>query len=144
MYMTMNKKQAAALLMVKVAFGASLALGLSSMAHAAPSVGQVSEIEVESDGSVFVTDQAGVTRHELLENGTWRAVTEDDEQWSCVDDGNHVCGPQNDEQKPAGCYDDGGVLVAQWPCHVEDIGKGATDIVADPASPQYDIGQTYN
>lgn len=36
--------------------------------------------------------------------------------WSCVDDGNRVCGPGNSEGKPAACYDDGGVIVAYWPC----------------------------
>lgn len=41
---------------------------------------------------------------------------EDQPGWSCVDDGNRVCGPGNDEGKPAGCYDDGGVLFAVWPC----------------------------
>lgn len=42
--------------------------------------------------------------------------TEDSPQWSCVDDGNHICGPGNVEGKPAACYDDGGVLFAAWPC----------------------------
>lgn len=42
---------------------------------------------------------------------------EDEPGWSCVDDGNHVCGPGNSEGKPAACYDDGGVIVALWPCH---------------------------
>jgi len=35
---------------------------------------------------------------------------------SCVDDGDRVCGPGNAEHIPAGCYDDGGVFVAPWPC----------------------------
>jgi hypothetical protein len=35
---------------------------------------------------------------------------------SCVDDGDRVCGPGNAEHVPAGCYDDGGVFVAPWPC----------------------------
>jgi len=51
-------------------------------------------------------------------------ITEDSPAWSCVDDGNRICGPANPEHKPAGCYDDGGVLVAPWPCH----------IVIDPAT----------
>lgn len=41
---------------------------------------------------------------------------EDEGGWSCVDDGNHVCGPGNAEGKPAACYDEGGVIVALWPC----------------------------
>lgn len=43
-------------------------------------------------------------------------ITEDSPSWSCVDDGNRVCGPGNPEGKPAACYDDGGVIVALWPC----------------------------
>ena len=47
----------------------------------------------------------------------WAAVPDEDSpEWSCVDDGNRVCGPDNDEGKPAACYDDGGVIVALWPC----------------------------
>lgn len=41
---------------------------------------------------------------------------EDEPGWSCVDDGNRICGPNNSEGKPAACYDDGGVIVALWPC----------------------------
>ena len=41
---------------------------------------------------------------------------EDDDDWSCVDDGNRVCGPNNPEGQPAGCYDIGGVMIASWPC----------------------------
>ena len=41
---------------------------------------------------------------------------EDEPGWSCVDDGNRVCGPANSNGVPAGCYDGGGVLVAPWPC----------------------------
>lgn len=57
---------------------------------------------------------------------------EDEAGWSCVDDGNRVCGPDNAEGKPAGCYDDGGVLVAVWPCHVViDPQTGDSDVYAD-------------
>jgi hypothetical protein len=50
-------------------------------------------------------------------NGEATATAEEDEPgWSCVDDGNRVCGPGNEEGKPAGCYDDGGVMYAEWPC----------------------------
>jgi hypothetical protein len=48
-------------------------------------------------------------------------VEEDSPLWSCVDDGNHTCGPNNPEGKPAACYDVGGVIVAMWPCHEENI-----------------------
>ena len=44
------------------------------------------------------------------------SLEEDQPGWSCVDDGNRVCGPDNEGGQPAGCYDDGGVLVAVWPC----------------------------
>lgn len=54
---------------------------------------------------------------------------EDEPGFSCVDDGNRICGPGNTEGKPAGCYDDGGVLVAPWPCHV----------VVNPATGEGDV-----
>ena len=38
------------------------------------------------------------------------------EPTSCVDDPPHVCAPGNPEGKPAGCFDDGGVLVSNFPC----------------------------
>lgn len=41
---------------------------------------------------------------------------EDQPCWSCVDMGNRVCGPDNADHVPAGCYDDGGVLWSEWPC----------------------------
>lgn len=74
---------------------------------------------------------------------TWQASTaladangplEDEPGWSCVDQGNHICGPDNSNGVPPGCYvplseaerlglaisdrdaDDGGVLFAPWPC----------------------------
>jgi hypothetical protein len=57
------------------------------------------------------------------------AVDEDDLGWSCVDDGNRICGPGNPEGRPAGCYDDGGVLVAAWPCSVViDPQTGDSDV----------------
>lgn len=40
---------------------------------------------------------------------------EDEPGWSCVDDGNRICGPGNPEGKPAGQYDEGGVLIHGWP-----------------------------
>jgi hypothetical protein len=54
---------------------------------------------------------------------------EDSPEWSCVDDGNHVCGPNNPEGKPAACYDDGGVIVAMWPCNpwTPDMGHRHAD-----------------
>ena len=50
---------------------------------------------------------------------------EDDPGWSCVDDGNRVCGPQSDDWgHTPGCYDDGGVLVALWPCEAWKLSDG--------------------
>lgn len=40
--------------------------------------------------------------------------TEDSPEWSCVDDGNHICGPNNSEGVPPGHYDEGGVLDVPW------------------------------
>jgi hypothetical protein len=58
---------------------------------------------------------------------------EDEPGWSCVDDGNRICGPGNDEGKPAACYDEGGVIVALWPCD---------PVVPDPDEPVYLAGYT--
>jgi len=41
-------------------------------------------------------------------------VHEDDPAWSCVDDGNRICGPGNPQGAPAGQYDEGGVLTIPW------------------------------
>ena len=58
---------------------------------------------------------------------------EDEPGWSCVDDGNRVCGPGNPEHKPAACYDDGGVIVALWPC---------SPWTPDPDEEVYRVGYT--
>lgn len=47
--------------------------------------------------------------------------------WSCVDDGNRICLPNNNEGKPAACYDEGGVIVAPWPCRVVVNPDGSSD-----------------
>lgn len=69
----------------------------------------------------------------------------EDGRWSCVDDGNRVCGPSTDNvvvdgvllsdptgprqlRVPAGCYDEGGVLVAYWPCYVAIDSEGNADV----------------
>lgn len=51
-------------------------------------------------------------------------VTEDSTEWSCVEDGNRICGPGNSEGQPAACYDDGGVIVALWPCNPWEANMG--------------------
>jgi hypothetical protein len=40
------------------------------------------------------------------------APLEDEPGFSCVDQGNHICGPGSDA--PAGLYDEGGVLIQPW------------------------------
>lgn len=62
-------------------------------------------------------------------NENHAAPAEDEPGFSCVDDGNRICGPGNAEGKPAGCYDTGGVLVAPWPCH----------LVVNPATGEGDV-----
>ena len=42
-------------------------------------------------------------------------IMEDESGWSCVDNGNRVCGPGNPQGVPAGLYDEGGVLIDPWP-----------------------------
>lgn len=55
-------------------------------------------------------------------------ITEDSPAWSCVANGNRICGPTNTEGMPAGCYDDRGRLVAVWPCHLVVNTDGSADI----------------
>lgn len=87
-----------AALSAKVVLGASLALGFGSL-------------------PIAHADQTGV-----------QGVQEGSPQWSCVDDGNRVCGPNNPEGQPAACYDEGGVIVALWPCHVVVNPDGSSDV----------------
>jgi len=56
------------------------------------------------------------------------APQEDDPGWSCVTDGNRICGPGNPDGVPPGCYDDGGMLVAPWPCVVIVNPDGTSDV----------------
>lgn len=58
---------------------------------------------------------------------------EDSPGWSCVDAPRHVCGPASDDYgHTPGCYDDGGVFVAPWPCHVVVNRDGSADIYSGP------------
>src|SRR6266576_3959127 len=41
-------------------------------------------------------------------------VWEDSPLWDCTMMGNHICGPGNTNGVPAGCYDQGGVMVKPW------------------------------
>lgn len=60
------------------------------------------------------------------------AKVEDMFGWDCRVDGNRICAPSNTEGVPAGCYSDIGVLVAGWPCHVEVMPDGSSDVYSDP------------
>jgi hypothetical protein len=53
---------------------------------------------------------------------TVTTVQEDSPLWSCVDDGNKVCGPGNGNGVPAGPYDEGGVLIDAWPIDAWPLG----------------------
>lgn len=67
-------------------------------------------------------------------HGTASASPNEDQQWSCVDDGNRICGPGNSNGAPAGCYDDGGVLVAVWPCSWHTLDNGQRLLIASDGS----------
>jgi hypothetical protein len=57
---------------------------------------------------------------------TAEPIQEDDPAWNCHTMGNRVCGPDNATGVTPGCYNDRGVLVAAWPCHVvvDEAGNG--------------------
>jgi uncharacterized cupin superfamily protein len=74
-----------ALVVVKAALGAGLALGFTTAPH----------------GDAHADDTT--------------VIFEGDPRWSCVDDGNKVCGPGDPQGVPAGRYDEGGVLIDPWP-----------------------------
>lgn len=67
---------------------------------------------------------------------------EDDPDWDCRTQGNRICGPRNSQLVEPGCYNDGGTLVALWPCHVVVNPDGTSDVYqgADPV--QYVLGPT--
>jgi hypothetical protein len=65
---------------------------------------------------------------------------EDGPAWSCVDDGNRICGPDNSEGKPAACYDDGGVIVALWPCTPWEPNMGHRHADGTTTYPNGDVG----
>jgi hypothetical protein len=86
------------LVAAKVALDSALALGFAMTPHAMahdPSWHDAYAAEVGDDNADGVIDES--------ESG-----------WSCVDNGNKVCGPNNPQGVPAGRYDEGGVLVDPW------------------------------
>jgi hypothetical protein len=89
-----------AIIVAKTVLGAGLALGFATaphgLAHPALTGYDVYAAEVGDDNADGV-------------------ITEDESGWSCVDNGNRVCGPGNPHGVPAGRYDEGGVLVDPWP-----------------------------
>lgn len=60
-------------------------------------------------------------------------IQEDDPGWDCTTMGDHSCGPTNAQGVQAGCYDDGGVLVAAWPCFVVVGPDGDADVYTPDA-----------
>lgn len=97
----MDTATARAVLMGKAVFGASMAFGLLTLP--AP------------DGHAVPA----------------QAQAQHQPGFSCVDDGLRVCDPADAaaQGKPAACYDDGGVIVALWPCHVViDPRTGDSDV----------------
>lgn len=63
-------------------------------------------------------------------------VQEDDPAWDCVTMGNRICGPGNSNGVPAACYNDGGVIVAPWPCHIVINPDGSADVYEGLVSPR--------
>ena len=55
-------------------------------------------------------------------------VMEDNPNWDCVTMGNRVCGPDNVDDVPAGCYNDNEEMVAPWPCFVMTDDDGNMDV----------------
>ena len=89
------------ILIAKAALGAGLALGFAAMPHAAAHIDTIVSYDVYA--------------YEVGDDNGDGVVSEDESGWSCVDDGNRVCGPGNGQAVPAGRYDEGGVLVDPWP-----------------------------
>lgn len=56
------------------------------------------------------------------------APAEDQPGFSCITDGNRICGPNNANGAAAGCYDDTAQLVAPWPCHIVVDQNGDADV----------------
>lgn len=59
---------------------------------------------------------------------SYQSVVEDDPAWDCTTMGNRICGPSNAQGAVAGCFDEGGVLVAPWPCTVVVNPDGSADV----------------
>lgn len=90
-------------------------------------IAEPGEVHASTGGQLLPCEQLRETR----------PIVEDDDcidsrglvvpAWDCATDGDRVCGPSNTSGKPAACYDEGGVIVALWPCHVvvDSNGDGA-------------------
>ena len=90
-------------LVFKAALGAGLALGFAAAPHRT----------AHADADTVVGYDAYTA--EVGDDNGDGVVSEDESGWSCVDDGNRVCGPGNGQAVPAGRYDEGGVLVDPGP-----------------------------
>lgn len=82
---------------------------------------------------VFVGLAFGIAAGPLVAPAHADTINEDDPGWSCVDDGNRICGPGNAQGAPAACYDEGGVIVAVWPCSVVVNPDGSSDVYTPDA-----------
>jgi hypothetical protein len=89
------------LVAAKAVLGAGVVLGLAAAPH----------------GTAHTDTVVGYDAYnaEVGDDNGDGVVSEDESGWSCVDDGNRVCGPGNGQGVPAGRYDEGGVLVDPWP-----------------------------
>jgi hypothetical protein len=89
------------IVIAKTVFGAGLALGFAAMPHALAHTDTVAGYDAYAA--------------EVGDDNADGVITEDESGWSCVDNGNRVCGPGNQQGVPAGRYDEGGVLIDAWP-----------------------------
>ena len=72
--------------------------------------------------------QAGAVLADAVPIATESTLQEDDPGWDCRG-GNRVCGPASDDYGHApGCYNDRGLLVEPWPCHIRVNSDGSSDV----------------
>lgn len=95
--------------------GTALVAGILAIGTAQTVTSAIAEAHSVCDAHGYTADQLYSPDNPDCLPGS--VCYEDEPCWSCVDDGNRVCGPTNTEGHPAGCYDDGGVLEYVWPCN---------------------------
>lgn len=116
----MNTKHAFALATAVPILGASMALGFATDHHVGATTQRMELRHSEAPSHTYASTDDG--------------IAEDSPEWDCVSMGNRVCGPDNAQGKPAGRYDDGGVLITPWPVNcAQAIAFGPVDgNVGDP------------